>query len=148
MAGTGRLSRAWEEQARNWIAWARRPGFDSWWHLRERFLALVPPPGAATLDLGCGEGRISRELRARGHRVHGVDASPTLVSAARDADHGGAYAVAEGTALPFADGVFDVVVSHNVLMDVDDLTGTVAEAARVLRPGGRSASPSLTRWRT
>ncbi|WP_026417794.1 MULTISPECIES: class I SAM-dependent methyltransferase [Actinoalloteichus] len=137
MADTGRLARAWEEQARNWIAWARRPGFDSWWHLRERFMALVPAPGVATLDLGCGEGRISRDLRARGHRVHGVDTSPTLVGAAREADPGGAYVVAEGAALPFADRTFDVVVAHNVLMDVEDLAGTVVEVARVLRPAGR-----------
>ncbi|MBY8853714.1 methyltransferase domain-containing protein, partial [Saccharothrix sp. MB29] len=73
------------EQARNWIAWVRRPGFDSYWRYRDAFFALVPAAGGATLDLGCGEGRVSRDLGGRGHRVTGVDASPTLLEAARQA---------------------------------------------------------------
>jgi len=59
----------WEEQAKNWIAWARKPNFDSYWRYRDEFFELVPPPGTATVDVGCGEGRVSRDLTARGHTV-------------------------------------------------------------------------------
>ncbi|MBO0841418.1 MAG: class I SAM-dependent methyltransferase [Sciscionella sp.] len=131
----------WEEQARNYIAWVRKPDFDSYWHYRDQFFALLPPPGAATLDLGCGEGRVSRDLVAHGHRVTGVDASPTLLDAAREAarelDQASTYLLADAANLPFDDASFDLVVAYNVLMDVDDLAGSVREAARVLRPGGR-----------
>ncbi|GGQ02359.1 class I SAM-dependent methyltransferase [Streptosporangium pseudovulgare] len=127
----------WEAQARNWIAWAREPGFDSYWRYRSAFFELVPAPGRATLDLGCGEGRVTRELAERGHRVTGVDVSPTLVAAAHRAGGGGRYLVADAAALPFDDGEFDLVIAYNSLMDVDDLPGSVREAGRVLAPGGR-----------
>ncbi|MDP9842474.1 class I SAM-dependent methyltransferase [Streptosporangium lutulentum] len=134
---TAKPEQDWEQQARNWIAWARRPGFDSYWGYRSRFLELVPPPAVATLDLGCGEGRVSRDLSELGHRVTGVDISPVLVEAAREAHPDGRYMVADAADLPFDDGAFDLVVAYNVLMDVDDLSGSVREAARVLAPGGR-----------
>ncbi|GAB2990068.1 class I SAM-dependent methyltransferase [Saccharothrix stipae] len=127
----------WEEQARNWIAWVRKPGFDSYWRYRDAFFALVPPAGRATLDLGCGEGRVSRDLAGRGHRVTGIDASPTLVEAARQADPEGRYLLADSADLPFPDYSFDLVIAYCVLMDVDDLPGTVGEIGRVLEPGGK-----------
>jgi SAM-dependent methyltransferase len=66
----------WERDAADWIRWAREPGHDSYWRFhREPFLELVPPPRRLTLDIGCGEGRVTRDLRQLGHRVIGVDAS-------------------------------------------------------------------------
>ncbi|MCP3803549.1 class I SAM-dependent methyltransferase [Allokutzneria sp. A3M-2-11 16] len=127
----------WEEQARNWVAWVRKPDFDSYWYYRDGFFDLVGEPGAATLDLGCGEGRVSRDLRARGHRVTGVDVSQTMIDFAAEADPDGDYRVCDARELPFADGAFDIVIAYNTLMDVDDLAGSMAEAARVLAPGGR-----------
>jgi SAM-dependent methyltransferase len=99
----------------------------------------VGPPGRATLEIGCGEGRVARDLRDRGHRVIAVDASPTLIALAHETDPDGEYVVADAAALPFADASFDLVVAHNSLMDFDDLAGSVAEAARVLEPTGRFA---------
>jgi SAM-dependent methyltransferase len=127
----------WEEQTANWVAWVRRPGFDSYWTYREDFFELVPPPGFATLDFGCGEGRVSRDLAERGHRVIGFDGAPGMVDAAREAHPEGEYLVADATSLPFEDDSFDLVVAYNVLMDVDDVDATVREAARVLMTGGR-----------
>jgi 2-polyprenyl-3-methyl-5-hydroxy-6-metoxy-1,4-benzoquinol methylase len=71
-----RMRNGWETEAANWAAFARTPGHDQ---AHEQinlppFLALLPEPGPATLDLGCGEGRLSRLLAGRGHRVVGVDA--------------------------------------------------------------------------
>jgi SAM-dependent methyltransferase len=134
---TGDDSRHWEQHATDWITWVRRPGFDSYWRYRDAFFELVPPPGTATLDLGCGEGRVSRDLKARGHRVVGVDAAPTMVAAAREADPDGDYRHIGAADLPFADGEFDLVVAYNTLMDIEDLAGAMREATRVLAPGGR-----------
>jgi len=127
----------WEDQARDYIAWVREPGLDSYWRYRADFLQLVPPAGSATLDVGCGEGRVARDLAGHGHRVTGVDASPTLIEAARQAHPAGVYVLADAADLPFPDASFDLVIAYNSLMDVDDLPGAVREAARVLAPGGR-----------
>jgi SAM-dependent methyltransferase len=127
---------SWEWQAERWLRWARTPGHDSYWHYREAFFAaIVPKPGRRTLEVGCGEGRVARDLARHGHRVVAVDASPTLVAHAADADRHGSYLVADAAALPFRDGSFDAVVAYNSLMDVDDMPAAVAEAARVLQPG-------------
>jgi SAM-dependent methyltransferase len=126
-----------EERAQGWLAWARTPGHDAYWSYREAFFDLVPAPGAATLEVGCGEGRVARDLLARGHRVTGLDASPTLVGAAAEADPASHYVVGPAEALPFDDGAFDLVVAYNSLMDVEDMPIAVGEAARVLAPGGR-----------
>jgi SAM-dependent methyltransferase len=128
---------SWEDEARNWIAWARTPGHDAYWRFRDAFFALVPEPGRATLEVGCGEGRVARDLKARGHLVTGIDSSPTVLAAAQEADPDGRYELADGAALPFEDGAFDLVVAYNALMDVDDMPGTVREVARVLAPGGK-----------
>jgi SAM-dependent methyltransferase len=116
----------------------RAPGVDAYWSYSPLFFdQVVPPPGRATLEIGCGEGRVCRDLAARGHSVTGIDAAPTPLAAAREADRGGRYFLADAAALPFADGDFDLVVAHNSLMDVDDMPGAVREAGRVLKPGGR-----------
>jgi 2-polyprenyl-3-methyl-5-hydroxy-6-metoxy-1,4-benzoquinol methylase len=65
-----RLRDLWEQQASNWTRWSREPGHDAYWRFhRDAFLRLVPAPGHLTLDIGCGEGRLLRDLAQRGHRV-------------------------------------------------------------------------------
>src|SRR5579864_3422820 len=126
----------WEKEASNWAEWARRPDFDAYWKYSPAFFELVPPPGLRTLEVGCGEGRVSRDLAARGHRVTAVDASSVLIGLAHEAAPDIGYSRADAAALPFAAGTFDLVVFYNSLMDVDDMEGSVREAARVLRPTG------------
>ncbi len=134
----GELSEAWEENAAAWIAWARAPGHDSYWHFhRDLFLELVPPPQGRTLDIGCGEGRLARDLAARGHDVAGVDASPTMLAAAREAAPEIELHLADAADLPFADASAGLVVAFMSFQDVDDLDGAIRESARVLAPGGR-----------
>ena len=132
-----RLARGWEREAANWIAWARRPGHDSYWYYGGSFRELLPGPGRRTLDLGCGEGRVARDLAALGHVVTGIDASSALVAAAREAHLDGEYVVGDAASLPFAEASFDLVVAYNSLMDVDDVRAAVGETARVLERGGR-----------
>jgi SAM-dependent methyltransferase len=131
------LAEAWERHAAERVAWTRQPGHDSFtpFH-RDQFLELVPPPGRLTLDLGCGEGRLSRVLKSAGHTVAGVAASPTLVAAAREADPSIPFHVADAAALPVAEEQVDLVVAFMCLHDFDALDGTVREIARVLAGNG------------
>src|SRR6266508_1607388 len=132
------LSDFWEGQAERWVRWAREPGHDTYrcFH-RDRFLELVPPAGRLTVDVGCGEGRLARDLKALGHRVVAVDASPTLVLLAREADPELEVHLADAAELPLPDGHADLVVAFMSLGDIDDMAGAVREMARVLEPGGR-----------
>jgi SAM-dependent methyltransferase len=133
------LADAWERNATDWIRWAREPEHDSYWRFhRDRFFELLPKPGRKTLDIGCGEGRVTRDLRAVGHDVVGIDLSDTMIAAAREADPGEDYVVGNAESLPFPDGHADLVISFMSLMDVDDMPGAVHELARVLEPGGRA----------
>src|SRR4051794_40591712 len=115
------LHEAWEAHAAEFAAWVRRPGHDSYdrFH-RDQFLDLVPPAGRLTVDVGCGEGRLARDLRARGHTVVAVDASPTLVALAREAEPAMDVRLADAAALPLADGAADLVVAFMSLHDMDD----------------------------
>ena len=132
------MATAWDRHASDWIAAARAPGHDSYWlYHRDQFLELVPPPGRLTLDIGCGEGRLSRDLKAVGHSIVGIDASPTMVQAAREADPSIEVHVGDAGSLPFPDGHADVAVAFMSLQDVTDAAGAIREAARVLEPGGR-----------
>ncbi len=134
------LRKAWEAEAGNWIAWARAPQHDSYWRFhRDRFLPLLPAPAGPTLDVGCGEGRLTRDLRDRGYEMIGIDASPTLLAAAREADPNGRYLEADAARLPVPDGSIALVVAFMSYQDVDELETALGEAARVLVPGGHLA---------
>jgi 2-polyprenyl-6-hydroxyphenyl methylase / 3-demethylubiquinone-9 3-methyltransferase len=97
--------------------------------------ALIPPatrPGAVLVDLGCGGGLLAPHVA--GYRHVGVD---LVDSALRQAGaHGVAPVRADVARLPLADGCADVVSAGEILEHVTDLSTVVAEACRVLRPGG------------
>jgi SAM-dependent methyltransferase len=131
------LAAAWEAEAEAWVAWARKPGHDSYWTFhRDAFRQLLPPPAGKALDVGCGEGRLPRDLKSWGYDVVGVDVSPTLIRYAREADPGGDYRVADGASLPFAADAFSLVTAFMSLQDIDDCERAVGEMSRVLAPGG------------
>jgi SAM-dependent methyltransferase len=128
----------WESEAENWVRWARTPRHDAYWVYSPSFFdEIVPKPGRLTLEIGCGEGRVARDLKARGHHVVAIDSSRTLLRYAKEADPDGRYELADAARLPFADFSFDLVVAYNSLMDIADMPAAVGEAARVLEPGGR-----------
>ncbi|WP_229784769.1 class I SAM-dependent methyltransferase [Deinococcus radiotolerans] len=90
--------------------------------------ALSLSPALDVLDVGAGDGRLVRELARRGHagRVVGVDPTP-----------GPGVQPASAEALPFPDASFDVVLFARVLAHLPDQARALAEARRVLRPGGQ-----------
>jgi 2-polyprenyl-6-hydroxyphenyl methylase/3-demethylubiquinone-9 3-methyltransferase len=90
------------------------------------------------LDVGCGAGFLSNRLAERGHLVTGVDASEgSLAAAARhDATQSVRYTIGDARRLFFADASFDVVCAMDFLEHVDEPALVIAEASRVLAPGG------------
>ena len=132
------LASAWEDHAAQWIAWARTSAYDPFRHATWPALRdLLPEPGPGpVIDLGCGEGRDGRELLALGHRVVGVERSPTLAAAAATAAASFPVLLADAAALPLADESAALVVACMSLLDIDDFEAAVREAGRVLRPGG------------
>lgn len=106
-----------------------------------RWFARQDFSGLRLLDLGCGSGVFSSLLAERGGSVTAVDLTEAAVRMAREtADRTGAsVAIARMDAekLAFGDGTFDFVYSWGVLHHTGDMESAVAEAARVLKPGGR-----------
>lgn len=108
-----------------------------------RLLALAA--GEAVLDIGSGPGLLATEMaQAVGPtgRVCGIDVSDSMLALARSRAVPGGSAPVEYRhggvdAVPYPDGSFDAVVSTQVLEYVADIPAALAEAFRVLRPGGR-----------
>jgi SAM-dependent methyltransferase len=100
---------------------------------------LVPPGRPLVADVGGGTGALLGAIRSAAPRARVVtlDASAQMLRAAR-ARRGASAAVADALALPFPDGSVDAVILAYVLFHVADPWQAAAEAARVLRPGGRA----------
>jgi demethylmenaquinone methyltransferase / 2-methoxy-6-polyprenyl-1,4-benzoquinol methylase len=111
-----------------------------------RFLASRIPRGGVVLDVATGTAGVAIELgRRRGARVVGVDQSPEMLAAGREAVEraglAGEITLMEGQAerLPFPDASFDALTFTYLLRYVDDPGATLAELGRVVRPGGTVA---------
>lgn len=94
--------------------------------------------GARVLEVGCGTGIITAKIAALPGVAEavGVDPSPGFVERARQRVPGSRFEVADGRALPFDDACFDGVVFATTLCHVPEPERALAEARRVLRPGG------------
>jgi SAM-dependent methyltransferase len=98
----------------------------------------------SALDVGCGEGRFCRRLKALGVAATGIDPTPQLIETARRRDPSGDYRLGRAEQLEFDDANFDLVVSYVTLVDIPDFRAAIAEMARVLKPGGSLLIANLT----
>lgn len=124
---------SWAAAADDWAAlWGRFTD-----PARRALLAATGAgPGTRLLDVGCGTGELLALAAAAGLDVRGADASPAMVAHARRAAAGADVRVAPAEALPWPDASVDVVAFVNVLALTDDYEAALAEARRVLVPGG------------
>jgi demethylmenaquinone methyltransferase / 2-methoxy-6-polyprenyl-1,4-benzoquinol methylase len=106
-----------------------------------RFLVSRLPRGGHVLDAATGTGLVAAELRRRGFRVTGVDQSPEMLAIAHRRFRGDVTLVqASAQALPLDSESFDHLTVTYLLRYVADPGATLAELARVVRPGGCVAS--------
>ena len=136
------VGRLWDANAASWIALSRA-GYDLYRdHVNTpAFLALLPPvTGLHGLDIGCGEATNTRAVAARASSMTGLDISATFLVAAAATEAASPLGIrfVRGTALalPFAPETFAFATAFMSLMDVPRPEQALAEAARVLRPGG------------
>ncbi|SDG45583.1 class I SAM-dependent methyltransferase [Thalassobaculum litoreum] len=144
------MSEGWVESADAWIAeqgesgdLSRRFVLDA--RMLDRVAGIAP---ANALDVGCGEGRFCRILRARGIATVGIDPTRPLLDRARALDPDGDYRDGVAEALPVPDAAFDLVVSYLTLIDIPDIDLALAEMTRVLRPGGALLIANLNGFAT
>ena len=96
---------------------------------------LVPlEPGQRVLEVGCGQGHLTKRLAGRGVDIIGIDANPHAPDVA------GSDRVMHmlSEALEFEDETFDVIVSVHTIEHIPQLEKAIAEMARVLKPGGQA----------
>ncbi len=132
----------WNGNAEAWSKLARA-GYDIYRdHLNTpAFFDLLPPvDGLDGIDLGCGEGHNTRLLAKRGARMTAIDIAPLFIRHALTEEQreplGITYREASVVALPFADGEFGFATAFMCLHDVPETDRALAEAFRVIAPGG------------
>lgn len=103
--------------------------------------AIARAAGAVgrAVDVGCGLGLGAHELAAQGWRITGVDLSAAMIAEARQRYPDGDFRVGSALSLPFEDGSLDLHRSEKlwIVLPRDQLEAALAEARRVLRPGGK-----------
>jgi len=113
--------------------------------IRERVIRLAKSQGRLkapldALDIGCGAGAQCLMWAGAGDRAHGIDINAPLVEIARERAAEAAlpvrFEVGSATALPYGNGSMDVCLMPELLEHVPDWQACLAEAMRVLRPGG------------
>ena len=114
-------------------------GQDPRW--RRFLVSRIPPDGGHVLDVATGTGLVAAELLRRGFRVTGLDQSAEMLAVAhRRLENRVELVEAAAESMPFADESFDHLTFTYLLRYVDDPGATLAELARVVRPGGVVAS--------
>ncbi len=93
--------------------------------------------GAHVLDVACGQGFFSRVLAQAGARVTGVDIAPELIDIAKRLGPPNiSYITAPASRMPLPDSSFDTAICMLALQNMKDLSGALAQVARLLKTGG------------
>lgn len=136
------VGRLWNESAPVWTKLARA-GYDVYrdYLNTPAFFAILPPVAGLTgLDIGCGEGHNTRLLAERGAQMTAIDIAEVFVEQARSLELqqplGIDYRIASAVDLPFAAERFDFATGFMSFMDIPETDRVLAEAYRVLKPGG------------
>jgi SAM-dependent methyltransferase len=143
------MSNGWENSAQAWIDSMGERGERGDWgrqHVLDPVMMARVENGrfGNALDVGCGEGRFCRMLKAAGIKTTGIDPTRPLLDLARQRDPGGDYREGRAEQLDFPDASFDLAVSYITLIDIPDFRTAIGEMARVLRPGGSLLVANLT----
>jgi ubiquinone/menaquinone biosynthesis C-methylase UbiE len=132
----------WNGNADAWTKLARA-GYDIYrdYLNTPAFFGMLPGvAGLSGLDVGCGEGHNTRLLARRGAYVKAIDISEVFIAYAKQSEAqeplGIDYRVASAVDLPFADATFDFATGFMSFMDIPETERVLAEAYRVLKPGG------------
>jgi SAM-dependent methyltransferase len=128
----------WEEHADWWIE-GFTAGVDPEYEEQILPMAAAGLAGARkVLDVGCGEGQVSRLAAAGGAElVVGIDPTWNQLTVAKQRAGGPDYLRGGADGLPFADASFDVVVACLVFEHIEAMDTAIGEVARVLAPGGK-----------
>jgi SAM-dependent methyltransferase len=127
----------WDEHAQWWIDGFTN-GADPEYEEQIIPLALEELAGRQViLDVGCGDGQISRALAAQGSHVVGIDPTQRHVDVATERGGGPSYLLGSASELPVPDSSQDAVVACLVFEHIDDMDSAVSEVARVLKTGGQ-----------
>lgn len=133
------LGETWFEGDDHAIALLRAEGRLKLAYAQEVFAQHGLAPGARVLDVACGGGLIALPLAEAGYRVEGVDLSESSLAVARGRVPAGADATfrrGDAAALDAPDASYDAVLLFDMLEHVEDAAAVIAEAGRVVRPGG------------
>jgi SAM-dependent methyltransferase len=126
----------WARIAADRITWAQAPSHDAFWAYRASLVDFIGQGEGEAIDVGCGEGRVSRILKKCGYQVTATGPVEPFVAAAEQVKSADYYKVANATDLPFKDSSFDLAVAYNALMDIEDVPAALREIKRVLRSSG------------
>lgn len=136
----------WVADAERYDRWFDRPWgrYASSIERRAILAAAGDLSGATVADIGCGTGRLTRELEQLAADVIGIDPDPEMLAAAarRVASH---LIIGEGHHLPLRGGAVDVALAVTVCEFATDPARVVAELARITRPAGRIVVGALDR---
>ncbi|MGY2051572.1 class I SAM-dependent methyltransferase [Methylobacterium sp. JK268] len=143
-------SNGWNASAEAWITEIGEAGdYGRRFVLDAPMLARIRGRGFRTaLDVGCGEGRFCRMMRAEGIRTLGIDPTADLLAAARRQDPEGEYRLARAEEMDLPAGSFDLAVSYLTLIDIDDVAEALTRVVAALRPGGTLLIANLTSFIT
>lgn len=133
---------SWNQLGQEWFELAQTGDSRMYFIMPYMLSLLGDVSGKKILDLGCGEGGYSRELAKKGADVVAVDCSEFCIDYAKEQAQLSGYSIRHhqrnsNDLYGIENNAFDIVLCSMMLMDCEDLYGTIKEVARVLKQNGK-----------